>query len=101
MLDVRPGQMHITKKTQLACVFDFSAPAGFEPAHTAPECNPAYSRYQQERHLGFMRGARMGRARLSSSALPSAAIDSHDPEAIRCTNDHTCRSRTWHGCHAG
>src|ERR1035437_3724782 len=22
-------------------------------------------------------------------------------KAIRCTNDHTCRSRTWHGCHAG
>ena len=37
-------------------------PAGFEPAHTAPECNPAYSRYQQKRVLRFMHGARMGRA---------------------------------------
>jgi len=43
-------------------------PAGFEPAHTAPECNPAYSRYQQEGVLGFMHGARMGRVKSSSSA---------------------------------
>jgi hypothetical protein len=28
-------------------------------------------------------------------------LDSHDPEAMRSTNDHTCRSRAWHGCHAG
>jgi hypothetical protein len=30
--------------------------------HTAPECNPVHRRYQQERVLGCMRGARMGRA---------------------------------------
>ena len=53
---------HFTYRVRLACVFDFAPPAGFEPAHTAPECNPAYRRYQQERDLRFMHGARMGRA---------------------------------------
>jgi hypothetical protein len=48
-------------------------PAGFEPAHTAPECNPAYSRYQQERGLRCMHGARMGR----ENAVPSFAIWRH------------------------
>jgi hypothetical protein len=70
-------------------VFDFAPPAGFEPAHNAKECNPAYRRYQQERGLRFMHGARMGRVKSSSSASPSAAIDSHDPEG------HTLRSRSY------
>jgi hypothetical protein len=60
-----------------------------------------YFRYQQERGLRCWRGVRMGRGKSSSSASPSAAIDSHDPEVIRCTKDHTCMSRTWHGCDAG
>jgi hypothetical protein len=38
------------------------------------------------------RGA-YGTRESSSSASPSAAIDSHDPEAIRCTNGHICMSR--------
>ena len=82
---IMPGTLaqlrwRFTKIVQLACVFDLAPPAGFEPAHTAPECNPAYSRYQQEHCLGFMRGARMGRAESSSSASLSAAIDSRAPE---------------------
>src|ERR1022692_5123877 len=92
---------HVAKEGRLACVFHLAPPAGFEPAHTAPECTPVYSRYQRKRSPVGSLGARMGRAKSSSSASPSAAIDSHDPETIRCTNDHTCRSRTWHGCHAG
>src|ERR1022692_305633 len=67
----RSGAMSPKERDQLACSI-LAPPAGFEPAHTAPECNPAYSRYQHERHLAFMRGGRMGRAGSSSSASPSA-----------------------------
>ena len=48
------------KCDSLACSI-LAPPAGFEPAHTAPECNPAYSCYQRERGLGCLHGARMGR----------------------------------------
>ena len=63
-------------------------PAGFEPAHTAPECISACNLYQQEGVLGFMHGARIGPSgNRFVLSFASAAIDSHDPEGIRCTND--------------
>jgi hypothetical protein len=61
------------ERDSLSCSIS-APPAGFEPAHTAPECNPAYSRYQQERGLRCMHLARMGRAKPPSPASPSAAI---------------------------
>src|ERR1022692_518051 len=65
---------HRAEKTRFAFVFDFTPPAGFEPAHTAPEYNPAYSRYQQERGLGFTRGARRGRAECLASPLAGVRV---------------------------
>jgi hypothetical protein len=39
----RSGCISLRKRESLACSI-LAPPAGFEPAHTAPECNPAYGR---------------------------------------------------------
>jgi hypothetical protein len=80
---------HITQIVRLAYVFDLAPPAGFEPAHTAPECNPSYRRYQRERGLGCLLAGAYGACEILVLSFASAAINSHDPEGIRCTNDHT------------
>jgi hypothetical protein len=41
----RSGCISLRKRESLACSI-LAPPAGFEPAHTAPECNPAYGRYR-------------------------------------------------------
>jgi hypothetical protein len=46
----RSGHLVPENAISFACPI-LAPPAGFGPAHTAPECTPAYSRYQQERHL--------------------------------------------------
>jgi hypothetical protein len=62
MLDVSPGQVaYHHERESLSCSI-IAPPAGFEPAHTAPESNPAYRRYQHERGLMDSLGAHLGRA---------------------------------------
>jgi hypothetical protein len=80
MPGVSPGQMAFPRRLRLACVFDLASPAGFEPAHTAPECTPAYSRYPAETQPDWLAWGAYGPRESSSSDSPFAAIDSHDPE---------------------
>jgi hypothetical protein len=42
----RSDCISLRKRESLACSI-LAPPAGFEPAHTAPECNPAYGRYRR------------------------------------------------------
>lgn len=49
-----------------------SAPSRIRTCATAPECIPAYSRYQQERGLRCWHGAPMGRAKSSLRTPPTS-----------------------------
>jgi hypothetical protein len=51
----------------------YAPPAGFEPAHTAPEGNAVYSRYQAKHVTSSPVGGRMGRSTSQANLLGKAA----------------------------